>query len=121
MGMAESIDPKLFGARVRELREEMKWSQTRLGKASGFSQSNIGWIEQGKGKDPKKQALALADALGTTPSWLLHGTGERRTGIRLMTKEELVAVYDDLSPAIQKVITETVRASAGAPKKRSAR
>lgn len=117
--MTESIDPIRFGARVRELREELKWSQSRLGKSSGFSQSNIGWIEQGKGKDPKKQAIALAEALGSTPQWLLYGTGERRTGIILLTKEQLASIYDDLPLAVRTVITNAAKAGIPAKKRAS--
>lgn len=117
--MKEDIDPKAFGRRVKELRKEFGWSQEKLGEASGFSQSNIGWIEQGKGKDPKKQAIALADALGSTPQWLLHGTGDRQTGIRPLTKEQLNAIYDDLPEAVRMVITEAVKAGA-VTKKRAA-
>lgn len=119
-GMSESIDPIKFGLRVRELREELEWSQTRLGKSAGFSQSNIGWIEQGRGKNPKKQAIALADALGSTPQWLLYGTGERRTGILLLTKEQLSSIYDDLPVAVREIITNAVKAGSQ-PKKRAAR
>lgn len=81
IGMAGDVDPTEFGQRVRELREELGWSQTKLGKASGFSQSNIGWIEQGSGK-PKKYAIALADALQTSPEWLMYGTGKKNLGPR---------------------------------------
>lgn len=118
-GMTESIDPIRFGIRVRELREELGWSQTRLGRSSGFSQSNIGWIEQGKGKNPKKQAIALAEALGSSPEWLLYGTGERRTGIILLTKEQLASIYDDLPLAVRTVITNAVKAGTSTKKRAS--
>ncbi|HEX7881935.1 MAG TPA: helix-turn-helix transcriptional regulator [Afipia sp.] len=119
-GMKEPVDPLEFGRRVRELREEFGWSQTKLGKAAGFSQSNIGWIESGSGKDPKKQALALADALGSSPEWLLHGTGARQTGIRPLTKEQITAVYEDLPLAVQMVITNAIKAgSTGKSKKKA--
>lgn len=120
-GMREPIDPKKFGERVKELRTELGMSQAGLGKASGFSQSNIGWIEAGSGKDPKKQALALADALGSSPEWLLHGTGVRQTGIRPLTKEQLSAIYDNLPLSVRMAITETVKTGEPSAKKRAAR
>jgi transcriptional regulator with XRE-family HTH domain len=120
-GMREPIDPKKFGERVKELRTELGMSQAGLGKASGFSQSNIGWIEAGSGKDPKKQALALADALGSSPEWLLHGTGARQTGIRPLTKEQLSAIYDNLPLSVRLAITETVKTGEPLAKKRAAR
>lgn len=121
--MRDTIDSEAFGRRVRELREEFGWSQGRLGEAAGFSQSNIGWIEQGKGKDPKKQALALADALGSSPEWLLHGTGARQTGIRPLTREQLSAIYEELPLSVRMVISEAAKAGAIKPagRKRSGR
>lgn len=121
--MREPIDSEAFGRRVRELREEFGWSQGRLGTASGFSQSNIGWIEQGKGKDPQKQAIRLADALGSSPEWLLYGTGARQTGLRPLTKEQLSAIYEELPLSVQMFITEAAKAGAAKSpaKKRSKR
>lgn len=118
--MREPINPADFGRRVRELREELRWSQGKLGKASGFSQSNIGWIEQGKGKDPQKQALKLADALGSTPEWLLHGTGDRQTGIRPLSSDELASLYSGLPLLVQMEITEAIKARAAPPAKKKA-
>jgi transcriptional regulator with XRE-family HTH domain len=74
------IDPKEFGRRVRERRQELGMSQTALAAQSGQSQSNIGWIEQGKAKKPKHQALDLVEPLRTSVDWLLYGTGEQRNG-----------------------------------------
>jgi transcriptional regulator with XRE-family HTH domain len=118
--MKKVINPADFGRRVRELREEARWSQGRLGKEAGFSQSNIGWIEQGKGKDPKKQALALADALGSTPEWLLYGTGDRQTGVRPLNSDELAALYNNLPLLVQIEITEAVKARISPPAKKKA-
>lgn len=118
-GMDKPINSKDFGRRVAELRKEFRLSQERLGVLANFSQSNIGWIEQGRGKDPKKQALALADALGSSPEWLLYGTGARQTGVRPLTKEQLLAVYDDLPLSVRLAITETVKSETPAKKRRA--
>lgn len=121
-GMREPVNPADFGRRVRELREELGWSQGKLGKLSGFSQSNIGWVEQGKGKDPKKQALAIADALGSTPDWLLYGTGDRQTGVRPLSGEDLLALYNDMPLLAQLEFSEAIKArSSPKPKKRIVR
>jgi transcriptional regulator with XRE-family HTH domain len=104
----QGIDPKSFGRRIRERREELVWSQSRLAEESGYSQSNIGWIEQGKSKDPRKQAISLAEALRSTPAWLLHGTGPRETGPKILTTEQLQAIYDAMSVEAKAAVTATV-------------
>lgn len=106
--MQKPIDLVKFGTRVRELREERGWSQTKLGKESGQSQSNIGWIEQGNAKKPRKQALSLAEALGTTADWLLYETGKKHTALLPLTRKQLTAVYDDLPLSVQMMITDLV-------------
>jgi transcriptional regulator with XRE-family HTH domain len=97
LGMkAHSIDPALFGKRVRERRDELGWSQGRLAKESGQSQSNVGWIELGNAKDPEKQALKLARALHLHVDWLLYGTGPRETARPLPSPKEIAALYAEL-------------------------
>lgn len=99
------IDPVAFGCRVRELRKELGWSQDRLAEEAGQSQSNIGWIEKGGAKDPRKQALALAEALTTTADWLLYAKGPRRTGPRILTTEQISKLYDHLPIEAKATIT----------------
>lgn len=89
----QEIDPKEFGRRVRERRKELRMSQEDLASRSGQSQSNVGWIEQGKAKKPKQQALDLVEPLRTSVDWLLYGTGQRETGLRLMSEEEVLEIY----------------------------
>lgn len=79
VGSMKGIDPTAFGRRVRERREELGWSQGKLATESDQSQSNVGWIEQGKAKDPEKQVLKLARALYLHVDWLLYGAGPRET------------------------------------------
>lgn len=107
--MKDLVDPKQFGERVRELRTEQRLSQTDLGRLADFSQTNIGWIEQGKAKDPKKQAIKLAEALQSSPDWLLYGTGQRTTGLRALTPEQFAKVYSDLPRGVQQMLTQMVR------------
>lgn len=90
-------DSKAVGRRVRERREELGWGQTRLAQEAGFSQSNIDWIESGKPKDPRKQALKLAEALRLHVDWLLYETGPREKGPTLPSTDEFSAIYEALS------------------------
>ena len=105
-GMKPEIDAKAFGRRVRERRKEFCWSQEQLGTETEYSQTNIGWIEQGKAKDPRKQAMALAEALQTTQEWLLFGPGEKNIGPRLLSDAEIKDLYADLPLAERQRISE---------------
>lgn len=103
----QEIDPKDFGRRVRERRVELGMSQAALAEKSDQSQSNIGWIEQGKAKKPKQQALDLVEPLRTSLEWLLYGTGERETGLRLLSESEVLEIYRSLALDQREQVSET--------------
>lgn len=91
------VDPVAFGARVRELRVLLGLSQSQLAKEAGHSQTNVGWIEKGRIKKPKKVALDFAEALRTTPDWLLYARGPKLIGPRILTQDEVGGLYAGLS------------------------
>lgn len=90
---AMDIDPKKFGRRIAERRNEFGWSQAELGKESGFSSSNIGFWERGECKHPEKVAHLVAIPLETTAEWLLTGHGYRGGPPSILTEKRLVALY----------------------------
>lgn len=98
-------DPIEFGDRVRERRVARGLSQARLGKLSGYSQTNIGWIEQGKMKRPRVAAEALSEALQCPTQYLLWGTGPKEMGPLIMSAGEIGENYKGLSPEDQAAIT----------------
>lgn len=101
------IDPKEFGRRVKERRTELQMSQPALAEKSGQSQSNISWIEQGKAKKPKQQALDLVEPLRTSVDWLLYGTGQKETGLRPLSDEEVLEIYRGLGFEQRAEVSET--------------
>jgi transcriptional regulator with XRE-family HTH domain len=103
----QEIDPKEFGRRVRERRVELGMSQSALAEKSDQSQSNIGWIEQGKAKKPKQQALDLVEPLRTSVDWLLYGTGEKESGLRLLSESEILEIYRSLAVDQRVHVSET--------------
>lgn len=104
--MKPEIDTTAFGKRVRERRVEFQWSQERLGTEAGYSQTNIGWIESGRAKDPRKSAMDLAEALQTTPDWLLFAKGAKETGPRILPDDEIVKRYRQLSLDDRRKVSE---------------
>ena len=52
---------KKIGARIKELREEKKWTQVFLASRVGISQQSIGELEDGKFKPGDPTLIALSD------------------------------------------------------------
>ncbi len=93
-----TADSKGFGRRVRARREQFGWTQEQLAEKTGFSQSNIGWIESGKPKKgPEVYVVKLSLALEATQEWLLYGEGEPPGPPPYPTKEEIAEAYEAMS------------------------
>ncbi len=63
-----------FGERLKYALDKLNVSQSELGRRTGVSQQAIYYIIQNK-LTKSKFAFKIADALGITPSWLIHGIG----------------------------------------------
>jgi transcriptional regulator with XRE-family HTH domain len=115
LGTMKEVDPIEYGERVRERRIARKLSQARLGKLSGYSQTNIGWIEQGRMKRPRGSAEALSEALCSPKEYLLWGTGPKEMGPIILSEAEIQENYSALSPqdraAISAAILERIEAA----------
>ena len=72
MKKKEMLSPKQVGERVKERRTELKLSMPELGKRIGVNKSTIQRYEA-DGVDPKRTMIikGLAEALLTTPEWLI--------------------------------------------------
>jgi transcriptional regulator with XRE-family HTH domain len=62
---------KTVGERVKELREERRWSQTRLGYETGLSPTTISRLETGKHAPQDRTVKDLARAFGVDERELL--------------------------------------------------
>lgn len=114
----KQTNPVDFGNRVRERREARGLSQARLGKLSGYSQTNIGWIEQGRMKRPHIAAEALSEALQCPVEYLLRGIGPKETGPLIMSPEQVRDIYSEFSPEDAAAITAAIMELAEAAKKK---
>jgi transcriptional regulator with XRE-family HTH domain len=65
-----------FGARVRELRQERRWSLEALAHASGVSRSMLSEVERGEASPTLSLAIAIARALGTRLGDMVDGGHE---------------------------------------------
>jgi Predicted transcriptional regulator len=67
-----SVEP---GERLRAARERAKLSRAVVANRAGYSVSGIGALENGQNNIKPDVAKVLAPIVGTTPEWLLYGTG----------------------------------------------
>ena len=66
-----------FGIRVKALRQSLNMTQEELARKSGYtSRSSINKIELGLVDIPQTKAIAIANALGVTPIYLLFGVND---------------------------------------------
>ncbi len=67
-------DPRtVFGMRVRKLRGKQGLSQEALAELAGFHRTYLGGVERGERNPGLLNIVAVARALGVTPSVLLRG------------------------------------------------
>ena len=103
------IDATSFADRVRARREELGMSQKALGKAIGYSQQQVTWLEKGLMKRPERAATpVLAKALNTTVDWLLYAEGPKDAGPRFLPTQVLAEKYDRLSANEKAEITQLI-------------
>ena len=67
------MDLKNIGKNIQHARNEMGFTQAELAEISGFSVNHISRIETGSGTMSLDSLVAIANALNTTPDYLLLG------------------------------------------------
>ncbi len=64
-----------IGMRIKKLREDHRWTQEELAARLGYkSRSSINKIELGERNLTQSKIKAIADALGTTPAYIMGWT-----------------------------------------------
>ncbi|MCD7846276.1 MAG: helix-turn-helix domain-containing protein [Oscillospiraceae bacterium] len=64
--------------RIRDLREDKDWNQTKMAKQLGMSQTGYSKYETGENDIPTQVLIQLAKIHGTGTDYLLGLTNERR-------------------------------------------
>ena len=70
-------DIERFGAKVRELRESLGFSQDELAFKAGLHRTYIGSVERGERNVSLRNIIRIAQALNRRPSQLLANIGEK--------------------------------------------
>jgi len=91
------------GDRIRELREERRWTQDKLAQVARMSKGFLSDVENNKGSISADYALRLANALGVSLDYLLTGeTGRKeieRAPVRIPSELSELAQELDLTYA----------------------
>ena len=99
-----------LAARVTALREKKGWSQRKLAAECGVAQPTIANIERGRTHEVKGYVLeALAKALNTSTSYLLHGVEAKHDPKTAMYLVELNAIFPKLGQEDQAGIMRAAR------------
>ena len=90
MKAKEMFSPKQVGERIKERRTELKLSMPELGKRIGVNKSTIQRYEA-DGVDPKRTMIinGLAEALLTTPEWLMGLSDDKEYSIYTVCQMDL--------------------------------
>lgn len=91
------------GFRLRQLRVNLRLTQVDLARKIGVSQSVISDMEQNRYGNPSASLIAaLANALTTSPQYILTGEGPAQAATRLTEPEhDLLATFRLLEPRDQ--------------------
>ena len=80
-----------LGARVRQCRLALAWSQAELARRIGIKQQSIDQLESGKVSRPR-YIVELSEALNVPLEWIRHGKGQ-------VHLSRMTATKDDTAPA----------------------
>lgn len=86
------------GDRVKEIREERKWTQDQLAEKSGVSKGFLSDIENSKRNPSSEYVLKIANALGASIDYLLRGDEPSPAG-----KKEPVLIPPALATAAEQL------------------
>lgn len=83
-------DNQGFAQRLRQLRKEKGFSQTKLAEQVGVHYTHIGRYEKAAARPGADTLFKLADALDVSPSFLIEGSTDEIAQDRLSDRELLV-------------------------------
>ena len=88
---------KAFGARLKDLRKQKRWSQKELAAKVDIRFQQLNKYESGLNLPPAEMLIRLADALSTTVDYLLMGNPAEATPLgnaRLFRRFQAVNRFD---------------------------
>lgn len=86
-----------FGKRLEQLRKEKKINQSELAGRIGLTQQTISSYEKGKNKPSMDILVRLAQELGVTSDYLLHGNVANNKSELTDEQKEFLNVFEKIS------------------------
>lgn len=101
-----TVNYKIIGTRIKELRKAKGWTQATLAEISGIEPSNISHIERAATKVSLPTLLSIANALNTTLDELVYTNLKESKHISSKIIEELLK---DCTPQELSAIAEVIK------------
>jgi transcriptional regulator with XRE-family HTH domain len=94
--------------RIRQLRKELKLSQSDFGKKIGLKQNAISYMENPETNVTEQNIKAICSVFYVNESWLRDGIGE--IFLEADKKQaEFFEIFNKLSPALQDYLVKTAK------------
>ncbi len=88
----DSLDAKIIGKKIRELRKKKKLTQEDLGEASGLDYTSIGAAERGERNLSIKSLLRVADALDADATYFIPSS--KKMKVKTEKGEKIKQIVD---------------------------
>ena len=104
---------ELMGTRIRIRRQELKMTQKELAEKVGYtSHTTVAKVESGLVDLPQSKILAFADALDTTPQWLMYGNGTEKKPVYLEEEDVNALEYLRNDPDLRMLLSASSKLNA---------
>jgi len=100
---------KELGERLIELRTVLGITQEEFAKKIRVSTSYISSLEISKRKLNPRLIKLIADTFGANERWLTSGKGKMFNDPKDVSLEEVIALYKQLHPKLQKLVLEQLK------------
>ena len=103
-------DPTQIGTRIKEVRQERRWTQDQLAQAVGVSRSAVAQWETGRAGQITGNLTRIAATLEVGVEYLMHGSDKLAPAeVRLGDELALLRLYRECGPEDRQVILRLAR------------
>jgi transcriptional regulator with XRE-family HTH domain len=109
------------GQRIRWLIEERGMTQVEVADKVGITQASVSnWVTDSSRRPSGKSLIALAEALGANPTWILDGSGHPFDvgAVWSAQERELLAAFRAMDPAGRAELLKAAKRVTSSPSRR---